>query len=199
ADDLGYGDLGSYGQEKISTPHLDRLAAEGMRFTQHYAGSGVCAPSRCVLLTGRHPGHAHVRDNRFYPPEGNEPLPPDTPTLAAWLREMGYVTGGFGKWGLGGPGSTGEPSAQGFDLFYGYKCQTHAHDLYPTHLWENDRRLVIDNPAIPRRSSLEEGADPLRPESYRAFSGKFYGPDLYSQRALRFIEESRDRPFFLYY
>ncbi len=199
ADDLGYGDLGSYGQTKILTPNLDHLAAEGVRFTQHYAGSSVCAPSRGVLMTGRHPGHAFVRGNRFYPPEGNEPLPAGTLTLARRLQQAGYVTGAFGKWGLGGPGTTGDPLEQGISLFFGYKCQTHAHQLYPTYLWENDRRVVLDNPEIPRRMSLPAGTDPHDPRSYRAFSGQEYAPDIYTQRALRFIEENRERPFFLYY
>src|SRR5579871_2577252 len=113
ADDLGYGDLGCYGQTKIRTPTLDRMAAEGMRFTQHYSGNAVCAPSRCVLMTGRHPGHAFVRDNRELKPGGQFPLPKSAVTLARLLHEQGYATGAFGKWGLGGPGSTGDPLVQG--------------------------------------------------------------------------------------
>ena len=117
ADDLGYRELGSFGQEKIRTPHLDGLAAQGMRLTQHYSGNAVCAPSRCVLMTGQHPGHAHVRDNRAMKPEGQEPIPDSTVTLAELLKAEGYATGAFGKWGLGGPGSEGEPLRQGFDRF----------------------------------------------------------------------------------
>ena len=112
ADDRGYRELGSFGQQKIRTPHLDHLAAEGMRLTQHYSGNAVCAPSRCVLMTGRHPGHAAIRDNRSTPPEGQSPLPDAEVTLAEVLRASGYVTGAIGKWGLGGPGSEGELSNQ---------------------------------------------------------------------------------------
>lgn len=118
ADDLGYGDLGCYGQMKIRTPNIDRLACEGMRFTQHYSGNAVCAPSRCVLMTGMHPGHAVVRDNRGIPPEGQFPLPTETVTLAKLLQAQGYVTGGFGKWGLGGPGTSGDPLNQGLNRFF---------------------------------------------------------------------------------
>jgi len=128
ADDLGYGDLGSFGQQKIQTPNLDRLAAEGMRFTNHYAGNAVCAPSRCVLMTGYHPGHAQVRDNRGLASkkfvdgrpetEGQYPIVPESVTIASYLKSRGYICGGFGKWGLGGPGSTGEPLKQGFDRWF---------------------------------------------------------------------------------
>src|SRR4051794_12885585 len=123
ADDLGYGELGCYGQKKIKTPNLDRLAAEGMRFTQHYAGSPVCAPSRCVLMTGMHPGHALVRDNKEIKPEGQHPLKAGTVTLPRLLQQLGYATGGFGKWGLGGPDSDGRPTKQGIDRWFGYNCQ----------------------------------------------------------------------------
>src|SRR6185436_16782689 len=117
ADDLGYGDIGAFGQTRIRTPNLDRLASEGMRFTQHYAGNAVCAPSRCVFMTGKHPGHAFIRNNRAIKPEGQYPIPADTVTLAKLLKHQGYTTGGFGKWGLGGPGTTGEPLKQGMDRF----------------------------------------------------------------------------------
>ncbi|HXX94538.1 MAG TPA: sulfatase-like hydrolase/transferase, partial [Planctomycetota bacterium] len=119
ADDLGYGELGSYGQKKIRTPWLDRMAAEGMRFTNFYCGSPVCAPSRCVLMTGRHTGHSWVRDNQEVSPEGQTPIAPDQPTVAELLRARGYATGAIGKWGLGAPGSTGDPNRRGFDLYYG--------------------------------------------------------------------------------
>ena len=134
ADDLGYGDIGSFGQEKILTPNLDRMAREGMRLTQHYSGNAVCAPSRCVLMTGKHPGHAAIRNNREIQPEGNEPLPAGTVTVAALLKQNGYATAAIGKWGLGPPDSEGDPSKQGFDRFFGYKCQRHAHNHYPTYL-----------------------------------------------------------------
>src|SRR5688572_28783828 len=154
ADDLGYGDVGCFGQQKIRTPNIDRLAAEGMRFTQHYSGNAVCAPSRCVLMTGKHPGHAFIRDNRATPPEGQYPIPPETVTLAELLKEQGYACGGFGKWGLGGPGSAGEPLKQGFDRFFGYNCQGVAHNYYPTYLWDNDRKLPLDNPAFASNQKL---------------------------------------------
>lgn len=198
ADDLGYGDLGCYGQQKIKTPHLDRLAAEGLRFTQHYAGSPVCAPSRCVLLTGMHPGHALVRTNVGTPPEGQYPLPAETVTLPRLLKAQGYATGGFGKWGLGGPGSTGVPEKQGFDRFFGYLCQGKAHNFYPQYLWDNDRKVELKNPAMKLPDKLPEGADPKDPASYRAYSGPEYSADLIFEQALRFVREHRDRPFFLY-
>jgi arylsulfatase A-like enzyme len=144
ADDLGYGDVGPFGQRRIRTPRIDRIAAEGMRFTQFYSGSTVCAPSRGTLLTGRHTGHAYVRDNHelggFLDEEerGQLALPPDHPTVARWLKARGYATAVVGKWGLGGPGSTGVPTKQGFDFFFGYLDQKQAHNYYPTHLWRNE-------------------------------------------------------------
>lgn len=179
ADDLGYGDLGCYGQRKIRTPHLDRMAAEGMRFTQFYAGAPVCAPSRCVLMTGKHLGHAHIRNNREVKPEGQEPIPLEEITLAEVLGDVGYATAATGKWGLGGPGSTGDPNRQGFDLFFGYNCQRHAHNFYPTYLWRNQQRVPLEgNTGGP--------------------TGKQYSHDLIVAEALRFVEENKDRPFFLY-
>ncbi|HNQ89593.1 MAG TPA: arylsulfatase [Verrucomicrobiota bacterium] len=199
ADDLGYGDLGCNGQQHIRTPHLDRLAAEGMRLTRHYAGNAVCAPSRCVLMTGLHPGHAPVRDNREARPEGQWPLPEGTATVARLLQLRGYVTGAFGKWGLGGPGSTGDPLRQGFDRFFGYNCQRHAHNYYPTYLWDNDRRVPLDNPESAAHAKLPADADPTKPESYRSYSGREYAPDRIAEQARRFIREHRDRPFFLFF
>jgi arylsulfatase A-like enzyme len=199
ADDLGYGDLGCFGQKKIRTPHLDRLAAEGMRFTQHYAGNAVCAPSRCVLLTGKHPGHAHIRDNREVRPEGQPPLPAGTVTLARLLQREGYATGAFGKWGLGFPGSEGEPLRQGFDRFYGYNCQRHAHNYYPTSLWDNTRRVPLNNPAFAAHQKLPDDADARDPASYARYQGRDYAPDLILEQALRFVREHQDRPFFLYF
>ncbi len=180
ADDLGCFELGCYGGSKIRTPNIDRLAAEGTRFTQAYSGSPVCAPSRCVLLTGLHTGHAHVRDNREIQPEGQEPLPAGTPTLARLLRSEGYATGIVGKWGLGFPGSTGEPLAQGFDFFYGYNCQRKAHTHYPPELWRNAERVRLDG---------NEGGP----------TGRQYAPDLFEQEALGFIATNRKRPFFLFF
>ena len=199
ADDLGFGDLGCYGQKKIRTPNLDRLAAEGMRFTQHYAGSAVCAPSRCVLHTGRHPGHAAIRDNREVNPEGQAPLSAGVVTIAARLRQGGYATGAFGKWGLGAPGSTGEPLRQGFDRFFGYNCQRQAHNYYPTSLWDNAARLPLNNPPFAAHQKLPAGADSGDAGSYTAFSGSDYAPDLMVDQALRFIRVHHDQPFLLYF
>lgn len=199
ADDLGYGDLGCYGQTKIETPNVDRLAREGMRFTRHYAGNAVCAPSRCVLMTGRHPGHAWIRDNREVQPEGQSPLPAGTVTLARLLREHGYATGAFGKWGLGPPGSEGDPLKQGFDRFYGYNCQRQAHNYYPTYLWDDDRRESLDNLPFSPHQKLPPAADPNSPAGYAGYTGKAYAPDRIAEQALAFIREHRSQPFFLYF
>ncbi len=205
ADDLGYGDLGCFGQKKIKTPNLDRLAAEGMKLTQHYAGNNVCAPSRCVFMTGKHPGHAFIRDNRqakaFDPKwdEGQTPVPAGELTFPLTLKKLGYTSGGFGKWGLGPVGSTGDPLKQGFDRFFGYNCQAVAHNYYPTHLWDNDRKRALDNPKFSAHQKLAEGADVNSSEVYEKFSGTEYAPDLIAAEAIEFIHENKDRPFFLYY
>ena len=198
ADDLGYGDIGAFGQKIIRTPNLDRFAAEGLKFTQHYSGNNVCAPSRCVLMTGKHPGHAFIRDNREMKPEGQFPLPADTVTLPKLLQAAGYVTGGFGKWGLGGPGTTGVPLKQGFDRFYGYNCQAVAHNFYPTHLWDDERHIEIGNPNFSAHQKLPAGADLTAPATYAAFTGKVYAPDLISEQTRAFVRANKDRPFFCY-
>ena len=143
ADDLGYGDLSCFGQTHFETPNIDRLAAEGITFTDYYAGSTVCAPTRCVLLTGMHTGHAFVRGNREVNPEGQAPMPADIVTLPRRLKDAGYTTGMFGKWGLGAPGSESDPTSH-FDEFFGYNCQRQAHSFYPTHLWHNDEKVNLD-------------------------------------------------------
>lgn len=200
ADDLGYAELGSYGQKKIKTPHLDRLARQGMRFTRNYSGNAVCAPSRCVLMTGKHPGHAFVRNNGEIKPEGQRPIPKDEITMAELLRDQGYATGAFGKWGLGFPGSEGDPIHQGFDRFYGYNCQRHAHSYYPNYLWSNLKRVPLNNePPVPGHASLPKGADPADPRSYDVFKGKDYAPDRINEQALKFIRDHKEKPFFLYY
>ena len=205
ADDLGYAELSCYGQEKMRTPNIDRLAREGMRFTQHYSGSPVCAPSRCVLLTGLHTGHAVVRNNwengGWGPdqPEGQLPLPEGTQTIAGRLKAIGYRTAAIGKWGLGGPGTSGQPDRQGFDLFHGYLCQRKAHNYYPTHLWRNGEKVMLEGNAwFSAHQKLEE---PLESESEYAerFSAEQYAPELMAREALDFIRKSRGRPFFLYY
>ena len=200
ADDLGYRELGSFGQKLIRTPTLDELARQGMRFTQHYSGNAVCAPSRCVLMTGKHPGHAYIRTNRSTPPEGQQPIPDSEVTIAELMWEQGYATGAFGKWGLGGPESSGEPLRQGVDRFFGYNCQAHAHSYYPSYLWSDDKRIDLENdPPVPGHAGLAEGADPSDPRSYDRFKGKDYAPDRINEQVLRFIRANKSRPFFLYY
>jgi len=178
ADDLGYGDLGCYGQKDIRTPNLDRMASEGMLFTQHYSGSTVCAPSRSSLMTGLHTGHTPIRGNKEYQPEGQHPLPADTVTVAEILEQSGYATGAFGKWGLGYPGSAGDPNNQGFDEFYGYNCQRYAHNYYPYFLRHNDKKVML------------AGNEGKKTEQY--------GPDLIQEQTLKFIEANKDKPFFLF-
>ena len=200
ADDLGWCELGSYGQMKIRTPHLDKLAAEGMRFTRHYSGSPVCAPSRCVLMTGKHPGHASIRDNREVKPEGQQPVPAGEVTLAEVLKQRGYVCGAFGKWGLGPVGSTGDPLKHGFERFFGYNCQRHAHSYYPSYLWDNDKRIELDNkPPAPGGGQLTASEDPKVPASYAKYKGADYAPKRIADQLLAFIRDNRERPFFAYY
>ena len=200
ADDLGYRELGSFGQKLIQTPNIDRLATQGMKLTQHYSGNAVCAPSRCVLMTGKHPGHAFVRSNKATPPEGQQPIPDSEVTLAELMKKQGYVTGAFGKWGLGGPASSGEPLNQGVDRFFGYNCQSHAHSYYPSYLWDDDKHIKLNNvPAVPGHASLKKGADPKDPRSYDQFKGQDYAPDRINKQALEFVKQNKDRPFFLYY
>jgi arylsulfatase A-like enzyme len=173
ADDLGYGDLGCYGQQRIQTPNLDRMAAEGARFTQAYAGSTVCAPSRCVLMTGKHSGHATVRGNKRPEPGLSE----GETTVASLLKKAGYRTALFGKWGLGGPGTGSIPNTRGFDEFFGYLDQLHAHNSFPEHLWENQNEVFLTDNWFDRR--------------------KVFSNDLFTERALRFVGQAGE-PFFLY-
>jgi len=169
-------------------PHIDRLAAEGMRFTDHYAGSTVCAPSRCSLMTGLHTGHTYVRGNREIQPMGQLPLPADTATLPRTLKQAGYTTALIGKWGLGGPNSVGTPNNQGFDYFFGYLCQRHAHNYYPEFLFRNDQRVHLRNKVAGDR---KDGAGV-------ATEKVDYSYDLMATEALKFVEEHREGPFFLY-
>lgn len=178
ADDLGYGDLGIYGQQKFSTPHLDQLARDGMRFTRHYSGSTVCAPSRSVLMTGLHTGHTPIRGNQEVKPEGQWPLADSLHTLAEGLKDAGYITGAFGKWGLGFPGSEGDPLHQGFDRFFGYNCQRYAHRYYPEYLWDDSEKTYL------------EGNDWTSTESY--------APDVIQQQIIDFIRKNKDTAFFAY-
>lgn len=178
ADDLGYGDLSCYGQKKISTPNIDKLAKEGILFTQHYSGSTVCAPSRSALMTGMHTGHTVVRGNKEVRPEGQFPLPDTTFTIPEMLKQQGYITGAFGKWGLGFPASEGDPMNQGFDTFFGYNCQRLGHHYYPEHLWSDSDSVVIKGNLNGKK--------------------EVYGPQLIHEKVLEFIEENKDTTFFLY-
>lgn len=214
ADDVGYGDLGCYGQEKIETPHLDSLAADGMRFTQHYSGSAVSSPSRCALMTGLHTGHACIRGNDEMPErgaitdfhavladstlEGQRPMPEGTVTVASLLKDAGYRTGCIGTWCLGYPSSSSAPRRMGFDFFYGYHCQRQAHDYYPPFLWRNEHREYLPNRQTPE-CALDAGCDPLAEESYEKFLSSAYAPDLMFNEVGRFVEESADSAFFLYW
>lgn len=199
ADDLGYGDIGCFGQTRIRTPNIDQLAKNGLRLTQHYAGNAVCAPSRCVLMTGLHPGHAQVRNNREAQPEGQFPLKAGTATLPRLLQQAGYVTGGFGKWGLGGPTSDGRPLQQGMNRWFGYNCQRVAHNHYPTYLWDDEQKLPLTNPQFAAHQKLPEGADASDPKSYARFTGPQFAMDLIAEQGVKFVEANKDRPFFLYF
>jgi len=186
ADDLGYGDVGCYGQDKIRTPHLDRMASQGIRFTQFYAGSTVCAPSRSVLMTGLHMGHTRVRGNSQKP--GAQELRDDDVTVAEVLKQAGYATGLVGKWGLGEVGSEGHPNRQGFDHFFGFLNQTHAHNHYPDHLWRNTEKVPLPNDLVQ--------VGPVPGAGY-ATKPAAYADDLFFDEAAAFIEKHRDGPFFL--
>lgn len=200
ADDLGYGELGCYGQEKIKTPRIDSIAAEGMRFTRAYSGNAVCAPSRCVLMTSKHPGHATIRSNKRMEPEGQYPIGADEITLAERLKAEGYVCGAFGKWGLGNVWSEGNPTKQGFDRFFGYNCQTLAHSYYPESLWSNNDLFPLkNNPPIPGHANLASGADPNDPASYKQFVGQDYSADRIQEAAMAFLRENAKKPFFFFF
>ena len=215
ADDLGYGEIGAYGQEIIETPNIDALAKNGMLFTQHYSGSPVCAPSRSVLLTGLHTGHTYIRGNDEWKErgdvwnyeavfndqslEGQRPLPDSIKTLAELIQDYGYKTAFLGKWGLGAPGTEGAPNNQGFNYFFGYNCQRQAHTLFPMHLWENEKKILLNNKMISPHSNLEKGANPNNPESYCSFSLNEYAPELMHDKAAAFIESNSNSRFFLLY
>ncbi len=199
ADDLGWGELGSYGQRKIKTPNLDRLASEGLRFTRHYTGAPVCAPARCVLMTGRHLGHAEIRNNgdsrngRKFP--GQWPITAEAVTIAEALRKSGYATGGFGKWGLGPTDTAGSPIRQGFDRFYGYNCQRNAHSFYPPFLDDDEGIETINQKPVPGHQRKPTG--PIVADDYRA---ETYAPDRILAEAVEFLDRhaTTKEPFFLY-
>lgn len=215
ADDLGYGELGCYGQQKIETPNIDKLAETGMRFTQHYSGSPVCAPARYNLLTGLHPGHAFIRGNHEWGSrgdvwsyeamindstlEGQYPMPDSTITIANLLKDAGYVTGMSGKWGLGAPHTNSIPNKMGFDFFIGYNCQRIAHTYYPVHLYKNEARMYLNNDTVKPHLGLEKNADPNDITSYTKFNLNEYAPDVMQKEVLSFIEENKDKQFFMYY
>lgn len=219
ADDLGYGELGCYGQEKIETPNIDKLAQEGMRFTQHYAGSPVSAPSRCMLLTGKHPGHAQIRGNDEWDSRGNvwsyqamiadstlegqRPLREDTQTLSHMLKKANYTTGIVGKWGLGAPHTHSTPTQMGFDFFVGYNCQRQAHTYYPVHLYKNDVRIYLNNDTIAPNTKLDEGEDPYEYNSYKKYNLNTYAGDVMFDELTGFINDNdpnkTGQPFFMYW
>lgn len=216
ADDLGYGELGIYGQTKIQTPNIDALAKSGMMFTQHYSGAPVCAPARYMLMTGKHPGHAAIRGNdewaergevwnyekAVYDPnlEGQRPIPAGTLTVGNVLQNAGYKTAVVGKWGLGAPLTDGIPNNRGFDFFYGYNCQRQAHQLYPKHLWKNEEKVWLDNELVKPSQKLAPDLDPMDLASYDTFNKQpDYAPALMQAEVLNFIEQNKDQPFFMYY
>ena len=203
ADDLGYGELGVYGQTKIKTPNLDRMAKEGMRFTQHYSSAPVCAPSRCMLMTGKNPGHSYIRGNyemggfEDEKEGGQMPLHEGAYTIAKMLKERGYRTGLIGKWGMGVTGTTGSPLLHGFDYYYGYLDQKQAHNFYPTHLWENDRWDSLNNPYINVHRPIKDSAQATE-EDFEYYRGKDYAPEKMTEKALAFLKKNQKNPFFLY-
>jgi arylsulfatase A len=199
ADDLGYGDLGSYGQKNILTPNLDRMAEEGMRFTQHYAGSTVCAPSRAVLMTGLHSGHAPIRGNMEIMPIGQYPLQYGTVTFPKILQEAGYVTGAFGKWGLGPPDSEGSPSLQGFDRFFGLLCQRRSHFFYPEFLFNVEPGKPAERVYLDGNKTEDASRENFqRPGSGPPIERVHYSADVITNEALSFLDRNSNRPFFLY-
>ena len=177
ADDLGYGEVGYNGQKMIKTPELDALATGGMRFTDHYCGNAVCAPSRASLVTGKHPGHAYIRANSPGYPVGQTPIPANSETIGKLMKRAGYTTACIGKWGLGGFHNSGNPNKQGFDYFYGYTDQRKAHEYYPEYLWKNDQKVMLDN-ANGKQND--------------------YSHDLLTQEAFKFVNNHQAKPFFLY-
>ena len=215
ADDLGYGELGVYGQEKIKTPNIDALANSGMLFTQHYSGAPVCAPSRYMLMTGKHSGHARIRGNDEWAErgdvwnfeaavndpnlEGQRPILNTTETIGKVMQKAGYKTAIVGKWGLGAPLTEGIPNKSGFDFFYGYNCQRQAHQLYPKHLWKNQKKEWLNNELIAPTEKLDKAADPMDLASYSKFEQVDYAPAKMQVEVLNFIEANKEQPFFMYY
>ncbi|MEI7735128.1 MAG: arylsulfatase [Ferruginibacter sp.] len=202
ADDMGYAELGCYGQQKIKTPNLDRMAKEGIRFTDHYTSTPVCAPARCMLMTGKHGGHSFIRGNYEmggFPDSlegGQMPLPEGTFTIAKMLQQAGYATGGIGKWGMGMANGSGNPNNQGFDYFYGYLDQKQAHNYYPTHLWENGKWDTLNNSYIYVHQKIDSVT--ATDADFDYYIGKDYAPTKMTEKALAFIDRNKHQPFFLY-
>lgn len=218
ADDLGYGELGAYGQTKIETPNIDALAKNGMLFSDHYSGAPVCAPARSVLLTGQHMGHTYIRGNDSWSErgeqgdvwnykkmiqdstlEGQRPLPMNTQLLSHHLKSVGYRTGMIGKWGLGAPHTESIPTKMGFDYFFGYNCQRQAHTLTPLHLYENENRYYLKNDTIAPGTKLLDKDDPYDLESYEKYAQNKYAPEVSFNKLMEFVENNGEEPFFLYW
>ena len=215
ADDLGYGELGSYGQKLIETPNIDKIAENGIKFTQHYSGAPVCAPSRCMLLTGKHPGHAQIRGNDEWKErgdvwnyraqladsslEGQRPLAEGTLTLGSILQQADYKTAIIGKWGLGAPHTQSTPLQMGFDFFVGYNCQRQAHTYYPVHLYKNEARLFLGNDTVAPGTKLDKGTDPYNINSYKNYNLQSYSGDVMFSELTGFVNDNKSKPFFLYW
>ena len=214
ADDLGYGEIGIQGQKLIETPNIDQLAREGMILTDHYSGAPVCAPARATLMLGLHTGNNPIRNNdewkergdvssfkaMFDNPnlEGQRPFPDSLLTIANIFQSQGYKTGMVGKWGLGAPNTHSTPNKKGFDFFYGYNCQRQAHSLYPSHLWRNEERHILNNNIVDK-GRLASAMDPNDDKSYTVYTQNDYAPTLMHDEALRFLDRNKDNKFFLYY
>lgn len=215
ADDLGYGEIGVYGQKKIETPNLDMLAKNGKIFTQHYTGAPVCAPARYILLSGKHSGHAYIRGNDEWAErgevwnfkkavfdanlEGQRPMPDSTLIFPALLQKNGYTTCMIGKWGLGAPNTNSIPTKMGFDYFFGYNCQRQAHTYYPVHLYENEKKYALNNELIPPSLKLDKDQDPNDPKSYKNYTLNDYAPDVMYKKMVSFLDRVSSKPFFLYW
>lgn len=215
ADDLGRGELGCYNQEKIETPNIDALSRAGMTFTNHYSGQAVSGPSRCVLFTGLHSGHAYIRGNDEMASrgavwdhramladstlEGQHPVPANTIMIPRMMKKAGYTTACIGKWGLGYPGSVSTPNKMGFDFFYGYNCQRQAHTYYPPFLYRNECREYLDNKLLVPGTKLDKGADPYDEQSYAKYVQNDYAPDKMYDELLKFVDRAQNEPFVLFW
>lgn len=215
ADDLGRAELNCYGQQLIETPHLDKLAQEGMTFSNHYSGQAVSAPSRCVLFTGLHTGHAYIRGNDEVASRGNvwsheamladstlegqHPVPKETIMIPRMLKQAGYTTACIGKWGLGWPSSVSTPNKMGFDFFYGYNCQRQAHTYYPPFLYRNEHREYLQNKLLAPGTKLDKGVDPMDEKNYAKYTQKQYAPDLMFDEIIKFVDNNKEDPFALFW